>query len=300
MHFDLTNSTLQTIKSPLLEGLNVQLLVKRDDLIHPEVSGNKWRKLKYNLMQFEVMRNDSILTFGGAFSNHLLATASACHKFGIPCIGVVRGEELNKNSNILLARCHELGMRLHFVSREEYALRDMSEYYEELKQQFPNCFIIPEGGANYYGMIGCQEIHKELPVFDHLFVAQGTGATSAGLLLGMSEEQRLHVVPSIKGFDVHQELNKLYRKSGLDDETISELLLSLTIHGDAHFGGYAKTMPELIEFMKFARTELGLRLDKVYTAKAFFACWQAIQKGEFNHSTVVFLHTGGLGSHSEE
>ena len=300
MHFETSNSILQTIDHPLLKEHNVTLFVKRDDLIHPEVSGNKWRKLKYNVQQFEVMRNESILTFGGAYSNHLLATASACAQLNIPCIGIVRGEELNPQSNTLLARCAELGMHLHFVTREEYALRDMSEYFEELKGQFPNCYIIPEGGANYYGMIGCQELVKELPDFDHLFVAQGTAATSAGVLLGLRGAQRLGVVPAIKSFDAKGEMTRLYRKAGLDDETIEELFDMMDIYPDAHFGGYAKTTDELMSFMDFCRTTLDLRLDKVYTAKAFYALWNQVAEGALNDSTVIFLHTGGLGSHSEQ
>lgn len=299
MHFETAKSILQTIEHPVLEQHNVRLLVKRDDLIHPEVSGNKWRKLKYNVQQFEVMRNQSILTFGGAYSNHLLATASACNQLNIPCIGVVRGEELNPESNDLLKRCASLGMQLHFVTREEYTLRDMSEYFEELKGQFPNCYIIPEGGANYYGMIGCQELTKELPDFDFLFVAQGTGATSAGLLLGLRGDQRLAVVPSIKGFDSKGELSRLYRKAGLDEETIEELFEQMDVYPDAHFGGYAKTTEALYTFMAFARETLDLPLDKVYTAKAFYALWNQILTGELDGSTIVFLHTGGLGAHSE-
>lgn len=299
MLFDTSKSIIQELSHSQLVAQNIRLFVKRDDLIDEEVSGNKWRKLKFNIEQFKVLKNDSILTFGGAFSNHLLATASACQKMNVPSVGVVRGEELTADSNPLLKRCSELGMHLHFVSREEYALRGMNEYFEELKSIFPNCYIIPEGGANYYGMIGCQEIIRELPSFDRVFVAQGTATTSAGLLLGLNENQKLDVVPAIKGFDAKKEMHLLYRKAGIDEETIEELLEQVVVHGESHFGGYAKSTPELKSFMDFCKATFDLPLDKVYTAKSFHGLWDAIMQNQLSHCTIVFLHTGGLGSHSE-
>lgn len=293
MPFNTSLSILQEIYTEQFSQRGIRLLVKRDDLIHKEVSGNKWRKLKYTIAQFKQSKNERVLTFGGAFSNHLLATASACHALNIPSIGVVRGEELNENSNPLLQRCEELGMTLHFVSREEYSLRYMKEYHEELLLTFPNSYIVPEGGASYYGMIGCQEIVAELPHFDHLFVAQGTGTTSCGLLLGMNQQQ-LHVVPVIKNFDSLGEMKALYLKSGFDVETIEELLEQVHVHFDYHFGGYAKQTDELFEFIDFCEKELQLPLDKIYTSKAFYGMLKELEKEVYDNTTVVFLHTGGL------
>ncbi len=300
MIFDFQKSILEEVKHEFLTERNIQLWVKRDDLIDEEVSGNKWRKLKFNMQQFQALKNTSILTFGGAFSNHLLATASACKRMGIPSIGVVRGEELNASSNSVLRRCDELGMHLHFVSREEYTLRAMNAYYEELLQQFPNAYIIPEGGANYYGMIGCQQIVTELNDFEHLFVAQGTATTSAGLLLGLSEAKKLHVVPVLKGFDSIREMESLYRKATIDEETIHDLMENIVVHEESHFGGYAKTTSELLDFMRFSKEKLKLPLDRVYTAKAFHALWNWMSVHDIRNTKIVFLHTGGLGEHSKE
>lgn len=293
MLFDTRKSILQEINDKELSARGITLLIKRDDLIHPEVSGNKWRKLRYIIEHFKQSRNERILTFGGAYSNHLLATASACHQLGIPAIGIVRGEELSEEANPLLKRCQELGMYLHFVTREEYALRGMKEYHEELILEFPNTYIIPEGGANYYGMIGCQEIIGELPAFDHIFVAQGTSTTSCGLLLGINGQQ-LHVVPSIKNYDSKKEMSVLLSKSGIEMDLIEELLNEIQVHETYHFGGYAKVTDELTGFIDYCEKKHQLTLDKVYTAKAFYGLMQEIQKTAYDHSTIVFLHTGGL------
>jgi 1-aminocyclopropane-1-carboxylate deaminase len=293
MIFDTGKSIIQEISDERLKNRNIKLFVKRDDLIHPEVSGNKWRKLKYIIEHFRQSKNENILTFGGAYSNHLLATASACNSLRINAIGIVRGEELNFDSNDLLKRCNELGMQLHFVSREEYTLRGMKEYHEELIIQFPNSYIIPEGGANYYGMIGCQELVNELPEYDHIFVAQGTTTTSCGILLGV-DSQELHVVPAIKNFDSKGEMRSLYRKSGFDDETIDELFERLNVHNEYHFGGYAKQTNELTEFIDLYNNTHHLPLDKVYTSKAFYGMMQELQGKQYDDSTTIFIHTGGL------
>lgn len=293
MLFDTKKSIVQELQIDRLKQRNIQLLVKRDDLIHPEVSGNKWRKLKYTIEHFRQSKKEHILTFGGAFSNHLLATASACNALKISSIGVVRGEELSGTSNSILKRCEELGMRLHFVTRDEYALRGMKEYHEELITEFPNSYIVPEGGASYYGMIGCQEIMREIPSCNHVFVAQGTSTTSCGLVLGATN-QTIHVVPAIKGFDSNQEMTQLFRKSGFEDNLIEELLQSIEVHHDYHFGGYAKWTDELLEFIDFCDKKLQLPLDKTYTAKAFYGLMQEIEKPSYDNQKIVFLHTGGV------
>jgi 1-aminocyclopropane-1-carboxylate deaminase len=184
--FDTKKSIIQKVELPFLNRKGIELFVKRDDLIDDFVSGNKWRKLKYNLALAKANNSAGVLTFGGAYSNHLLATVAACEKMGVPAIGIVRGEELNRNSNSVLSRCATLGMDLQFISRNEYALIHDRMYHEELLAKFPNFHIVPEGGANYYGIIGCQEILSETPNnYDHIFVAQGTTTTSAGLVFGL-------------------------------------------------------------------------------------------------------------------
>jgi 1-aminocyclopropane-1-carboxylate deaminase len=293
MTFDTSNSKLQLINHPFFNSRNIQLYVKRDDLIHSEVSGNKWRKLKYNIQQSASLKKECILTFGGAYSNHLIATASACNQLNLMSVGIVRGEELNPFSNAVLERCHQLGMQLHFVPRSEYDLRAEKEYWEELTLKFPSSFIIPEGGANYFGMIGCQEIWKEIDVeINHVFVSQGTSTTSCGLILG-ARNSSIHVLPALKGYDSRSEMNILLSKAAIESELIDELLNAVIIHNEYHFGGYAKSTKELEDFIIQVKEEMDLPLDNVYTSKAFFGMMQEIKKGGYENETVLFVHTGG-------
>lgn len=292
--FDTSKSITQKIESEDLKKRGISLYIKRDDLIHPEVSGNKWRKLMYNFEQFNASKKECILTFGGAFSNHLLAVASSCKLKNIPSIGIVRGEELTPTSNQLLSKCTELGMQLHFVNRMEYMMRNDKEYLEETANEFPNSFIIPEGGANYLGIIGCQVILNELNVpIDHLFVAQGTTTTSCGILMN-DKFKMLHVVPVMKGFDAIGEMNALFKKTGIDQEYVEERLGKVKVHSEFHFGGYGKYTPELINFIKSINEKWNFPLDKIYTGKAFFALMNEIQKGNLDNQSILFIHTGGL------
>lgn len=293
--FDTSKSILQEIN---LDSTfrNVRLLVKRDDLIHPEVSGNKWRKLKYNIELVQFQKKDGILTFGGAYSNHLLATAAACNLAGLKSIGIVRGEELNENSNNNLKRCSELGMELKFVSREEYDSRNEKISQEAWKEEHPFYLLVPEGGSNYYGMVGCQEIWKELPEkVDHLFVTQGTTTTSCGLLVGGSDNTRVHVVPALKGFESKAEMRKQLFPFLVDEEIIADNLNRVEVHSEAHFGGYGKWNDELLNFISDCQKEYDLPLDKIYTGKAFYALMEWLKRQDFQElQTVVFIHTGGL------
>lgn len=289
------NSIVQKLQFERLQARNIRVLVKRDDLIHEEISGNKWRKLKYNLELCRVRKKNGILTFGGAYSNHLVATAAACKEHNVQCIGLVRGEELHADSNTTLQRCAELGMELRFISREEYAMRNDSAYHETLAADFPSFQRVPEGGANYYGMIGCQEILKEVdePV-DHLFVAQGTTTTSCGIMLSLQAHQTLHVVPVLKGFVAKEEMLALFAKSGMEASLIEDLLNQVEVHDAYHFGGYGKYTTELLDFIRSIYTEQQLKLDPIYTGKAFYAMLQELESHRFDNSTVLFVHTGGL------
>jgi 1-aminocyclopropane-1-carboxylate deaminase len=293
--FDTSLSVLQQIKIPHFTSRGIQLFVKRDDLIHTEVSGNKWRKLKYNLLQVEQSNFAGLFTFGGAYSNHLLATASAANKADVPVIGFVRGEELNENSNTTLKRCSDLGMKLIFLSREEYGMRNDKQYIDELKLEFTNYYFVPEGGGNYLGMVGCQEIWKEITLqIDDVFVAQGTTATSCGLLLGKPVNTTLHVVPALKGFDAYAEMFSKLKWFLFQDELASDLLEDVKIYTDYHFGGYGKYTNELLTFIQEIYKEHQLPLDPIYTAKAFYAMIQELEDVSFNKKTVLFVHTGGI------
>lgn len=292
---DVKRSILQEIKSEDFAKRGISLFIKRDDLIDTEISGNKWRKLKYNIALCESKMKDGILTFGGAFSNHLVATAAACEKANLKSIGIVRGEELTAESNSTLRRCAELGMELVFISREEYAMRNDKAYHETVGADYPSMQLVPEGGANYYGMVGCQEIVSEIDVeFDHVFLAQGTTTTSCGIVFGSKENQQVHVVPALKGFDSLSEMNALFLKTGIDNETIGDLMDRVVVHPDAHFGGYAKFTPELINFIRSFYQEHKIKLDPVYTGKAMFELMKQLESSDFDNCKVVFIHTGGL------
>lgn len=292
---DIKRSILQEITTEQWSKRNLKVYVKRDDLIHEEISGNKWRKLMYNVELAKNNKNDTLITFGGAFSNHLVATACACKVLGLKSVGIVRGEELSATSNDTLKRCAEYGMKLEFVSRELYNLRYDKDWWRELQLDYPNAMVIPEGGANFYGMVGCQEIWKELPNdIDRIFVAQGTTTTSCGILIGAPEETKVHVVPVLKGFDSKQEMTNLFQNFFLDEETTHELFEKLIIEPDYHFGGYGKYTSELLAYITEKFAQFNLKLDPIYTAKSFFAMEKTIEKLDLKNEKIVFLHTGGL------
>lgn len=295
MLYNTEKSILQFVDVESFHHRNIRLYIKRDDLIDSEVSGNKWRKLKYNIEQVKALKKEGILTFGGAFSNHLLASASACNKAGIKAVGIVRGNELNENSNETLKKCTQLGMKLKFVSREEYRLRNDKLYQNELSYENPNLYIVPEGGANFYGMVGCQEILKEINVeFDSVFVAQGTTTTSCGLLLSLPDNAKLHVVPVLKSFDSLSEMRNLLNYSLFNEELTEELLEKTVVHSEYHFDGYANYNDELIKFIQLFYKNYQIPLDQVYTGKAMFALFSEIEKGKFDNQSIVFVHTGGI------
>jgi 1-aminocyclopropane-1-carboxylate deaminase len=288
-------SILQRLYCSDWDERNIEVWVKRDDLLHPEVSGNKWRKLYYNIEQAKQYKCDGIFTFGGAFSNHLLATAFSAAACDLKSIGFVRGDELNKNSNHTLQRCSELGMELQFLSREMYALHNDKQFIDELKLENSGFYSIPEGGANYCGIIGCQAIWEELPQeIDHVFVAQGTTTTSCGLLLGLPEKTQLHVVPVLKGFDVKTTMKNNLNWFLFDEDLATELVEKVQIYSEFHFGGYGKYTPELLNFIKETYQKHQLPLDPIYTAKAFYALSETLKSSGFENQKVVFIHTGGL------
>jgi 1-aminocyclopropane-1-carboxylate deaminase len=288
-------SILQLLQNKDWDERNIKVWVKRDDLLHPEVSGNKWRKLYYNIEQAKQYKSDGIFTFGGAYSNHLVATAFAAKESGLKSIGFVRGDELNKDSNHTLRRCADLGMELQFLSREMYVLRNDKQFIDELKLENPGFYAVPEGGANYFGIIGCQAIWKELPAdIDHIFIAQGTTTTSCGLLLGLPEKTKLHVVPVLKGFDVQKTMRNHLNWFLFDENLASDLVAKVNVHEEFHFGGYGKYTPELLQFIKQTYQIHQLPLDPVYTAKAFYALEETLKSSKFDNQKVVFLHTGGL------
>ena len=270
---------------------HVELFVKRDDLIHPFISGNKLRKLKYNLV--EALRNEcaGILTYGGAYSNHLLATASAGNELGIPVLGKVRGEELDVQSNAVLSQCHSLGMDLRFLSRSTFT--DEKHQSGVIEFEGNSYWVVPEGGANREGIQGCTEIVSELDQsYDYYVVAQGTCTTSLGLLLSIPNSAKLIVVPVLKGFDVLQEMRTLLNDDALFDLHVPKLI----IWDQYHHGGYAKSTQELSSFISEFHTQNSFHIEPVYTGKVFYALNHELSLGKINFDgkKVLVLHTGGV------
>lgn len=274
----------------------VAVYVKRDDLIHPVISGNKWRKLKLNIEQFKVGGYEHLLTFGGAYSNHIAATARAGKELGISTIGIIRGDELDASTNDTLRQAAEDGMQLVFTAREEYALRSEKYYQEELRRRHGHLWIVPEGGANFLGMMGCVEITREIEVdHSHLITACGTGTTASGLLYGSQETEIIGVSALKNGSFLKDEIKQLLMLGGLLQSEVTDAMNRFQLLDEFHFGGYAKQTKELINFMNEFFQEYKLPLDYVYSAKMFYALHQLIQSDYFKPgSCIVALHTGGL------
>ncbi|MCD8741627.1 pyridoxal-phosphate dependent enzyme [Mucilaginibacter roseus] len=285
MRLDLEiHSPLEEVNLPAFTKHGVRVFVKRDDLIHPLISGNKWRKLKYLLKKADAESKQHLVTFGGAYSNHLLATAAAAAKFGFKATGFVRGEEV-QNDTLLLCRLH--GMQLIFTSRESY--RDKAALFNNHFAGDTNAFFIDEGGASPEAALGCSELVDELPfAFDHVFCACGTGTTAAGIINGLNKHQlktQFHAIPALK--------NGNFLRNDIDKFLTHPHPFHL--HNQYHFGGYAKTTPKLIGFIKTFTAATGILIEPVYTGKMLYALVDMVKQGEFaSGSRILAVHTGGI------
>jgi len=289
-------SSLQKLESDLFKKHQVDVYVKRDDLIHPEISGNKWRKLKLNFEKFHQGKYESILTFGGAFSNHIAATASLGNSAGIKTIGIIRGEELTAESNDTLKQASANGMKLIFVSRDKYSERYERIYHEELRREYGNILLIEEGGANFLGAMGIADCVKELNFEpDYIYTAAGTGTTSAGLLIATNKSKIVSVPVLKNGEFLIDEIRNLVHLASFDEELTIEKMERLQLETDFHFGGYGKYNQELIDFINEIHKTHQLKLDQIYTAKMFYTFIENLKSGKIrSNSTVVLLHTGGI------
>ena len=293
---DTTVSILQKVRYSDQESEPFEFNVKRDDLIDPVISGNKWRKLKYNIAQAEHKNAKGIITFGGAFSNHLVATAKACAEHDLLSIGIVRGEELNETSNETLKKCAFYGMELRFVSRSDYKKRNDYTFIKNLQYEEPDYFMVPEGGANFYGVIGCQDILKETQNhYDHIYVSAGTGTTAAGIALSMHPESKLHIVSALKGDFLKDETAKLINLVFNDEEATAMLMQRVSFTSDTYFGGYGKWDRSLINLIQSFYGETGLKLEPIYTGKVLNKML-ADRKDNLisEEDKVLLVHTGGL------
>jgi 1-aminocyclopropane-1-carboxylate deaminase/D-cysteine desulfhydrase-like pyridoxal-dependent ACC family enzyme len=278
------------IKDDSLETAGVKLLIKREDLNHPYVSGNKWWKLKYNLEEAVRSGHDTILTFGGAYSNHIYATAAATKEFGINSIGIIRGEETTP-INPTLTFANQAGMRLAYVTREEYKKKDSPSFLTKLRNQFGNFYLIPEGGTNTLAVRGVEEFAGILlgNSFDYLCVPAGTGGTMAGLIKGVKGQRKVIGYSVLKNGEFL--VNDVGRLLGRTDAVHDHW----EIQTSYHHGGYAKVSSELLSFLKDFERQHNIPLDPVYTAKMMWGILQDIKQGRFDRNSVVLaIHTGGL------
>ena len=282
-------SRIEKFRFNKVNNKDLELFVKRDDLIHNYISGNKIRKLNYNIYSFYKNNCKTLITFGGAFSNHLLATAALCNELSIDCVGIVRGEELNENSNGILKKCSSLGMQLNFVSRSSFSEQKKMNGFV-FQDVFPTWFV-PEGGANLEGIEGCKEIVSENEeIFDYYVVAQGTTTTSLGIALALPPSAKIIVVPVLKGFDSKSEMKSVLNNVDLWN-VIKDKIIVLD---DFHFGGYAKSTNELREFISEINQLNEMQIEEVYTGKALYALRNFLEKNFVKNKKVLFIHTGGI------
>jgi 1-aminocyclopropane-1-carboxylate deaminase len=283
-------SKLQSISHPLFERHKIAVSIKRDDAIHPVISGNKWRKLKFNLNYAKSHHYAGVLSFGGSFSNHIHALAFSCQQQGLKCIGIIRGEK-EYASNFTLSMAQQWGMKLHFVDRKTYRLRENKEYLAKLQHAYPDYLIVPEGGSNELALTGVGEIITELNQqgdFDTLLTPVGSGGTLAGLIQADNNQHNLLGISVLK-------------QDGYLNEQVNELLVDSSnytnwqIMSQFHCGGYAKFSEEDIKKIQSFNQQTGFTFEPVYSGKMILALINLIEQHYFpiGHR-IVLLHTGGL------
>ncbi|WP_222981530.1 1-aminocyclopropane-1-carboxylate deaminase/D-cysteine desulfhydrase [Flagellimonas meishanensis] len=276
----------QYVDVALLQDKGVTLCIKREDTIHPLISGNKYRKLAYNLLEAQKMGRTTLLTFGGAFSNHIAAVACAGHEKGFRTVGIIRGEELEDTwpSNPTLSLAHKHGMQLHFVSRSRYRKKSEPSFLNAWKAHYGNFYVLPEGGTNTLAVKGCEEILTEADAkFDVICCSVGTGGTVAGLINSAKPHQQVLGFSALKGDFLKETIQKL--TNGKPWQPIT----------DFHFGGYAKIDADLVHFINTFKKNTGIPLDPIYTGKLLFGIFELIKQDFFSKGTqILAIHTGGL------
>jgi 1-aminocyclopropane-1-carboxylate deaminase len=277
MFSQVVQQDIQEIHSAFLHSKKVRLLVQREDLNDPYCMGNKWWKLRYNLIEAIREKHNKVLTFGGAFSNHIVATASACNRMGLKSIGIIRGDSTD-NLNPSLIRAQNDGMELFFVDRQIYRNKSNIDW----KSIYGDHYLIPEGGTNELAVSSCEEMisFKE---FDMVCVPVGTGGTLSGIIRSLKPSQHAIGFSSLKGGGfLNDEVKKYVDHS------------NWSIQFDYHFGGYAKINLELVSFMNEFKRDFSIQLDPVYTAKMFYGIFDMIKNEQIrSNSTILAVHTGG-------
>lgn len=279
-------SITQKVDFPGFDLRGCSVHIRREDKIHPYISGNKYHKLKYNIAYALEHGYTTLLTFGGAYSNHILATAVAAKEAGLQSVGLIRGEELylSVDSNPTLRRAKEYGMELRFVSREAYREKDTSEFRLQLLEEYPTAYILPEGGNNSLAVKGCEEIIRPGDeAFRVITTAVGTGGTMAGIVKSSLPHQK------VLGFSVLKGTFQQKTLLGYTDKTNHFIT-------DAYcFGGYAKVDPLLIDFINEFKEKTGIQLDPIYTGKMMYGIRECIKNAFFDeNSRILAIHTGGL------
>lgn len=281
-------SPLQVVDDDRLTRRGVRLYLKRDDLIHSDVPGNKWRKLKYNLQRASDEERQHILTFGGAYSNNIRATAAAGYYYGFSTIGVIRGEE-HLPLNAVLRDAVRFGMRLTYMDRAVYRRKTFPEVVTALRERFGDFYLIPEGGSNSLAVRGCTELPSEIQEpFDVICCACGTGGTLAGIAGGLQSGRRAIGFSAMKGGGfLRQDVTRLQEK------TYARPTTNWSIETDFHFGGFARRNAELDRFISDFRDRHGLELDWVYVAKMLYGVFGLVSAGKFaRDTTIVAVVTG--------
>ena len=277
------------LEHPVAQRAGIRILVKREDLNHSTVSGNKWWKLKYNLEAARAEKRSAILTFGGAYSNHIYATAAAASASGLTSIGIIRGEE-HLPLNPTLSRAVAWGMTLEYVSRSKYRERTQPDFLKTLQARFPDAFIIPEGGSNIHALRGLQEFGAALNEIQHnyLCIPVGSGGTLAGLAASGGSARILGFSAS-KDTSLPSKIQELIQLAGCVSPAPWKLIT------DYHFGGFAKMNSTLRTFINDFQRQHEFLLDPIYTCKMMFGVYDLIAKGYFPRGSIVLvLHTGGL------
>ena len=278
----------QRLNHPVFDRYGFEVHVKREDLIHPQISGNKYRKLKYNLSEAQSQNHHTLLTFGGAYSNHLAATAAAGKKMGFKTIGLVRGEELSAKfwQNPTLAYCASQNMQLEFISRQSYRLKHTSEWLENIDNRYGRVYVLPEGGTNALAVKGCEEIlTPQDAFFDVICCPVGTGGTLAGLINSSSPHQHVIGFSALKGTDIQEEIRKFASNN------------RWSLESDDRFGGYAKINSILVTFINQYFDQTAILWDPIYTAKMVFGLIEKMKTNQWKHGKkILLIHTGGLQS----
>ncbi len=263
--------------------------VKRIDLVHPHIAGNKFYKLKYNLQAAREQGKTLLISFGGAYSNHIHALAHAAHEYGFQAIGIIRGQELAEQAlNPTLQDAADLGMRFEFISRSDYRQKHTPEFLQAVLSRHPNAYIIPEGGCNDLAIQGCAEILSDADKrdFEVICCAVGTGGTLAGLINASAAQQRLIGYAALKTDHLSAEIMHMTHKR------------QWQVFSEEVFGGYGRFNAELLDFIANTQAHNDLPLDPIYTGKAFYRLSQHIAEGLFApNSRILFIHTGGLQGH---